>query len=63
MERCIFDRDIDCRHFIDDEYRCVIFMQKCEIIKSKYKTEIGINTFDEITSLIFKKTEKGGIDD
>lgn len=54
-EKCIFDSDINCKHFINNEYRCFIFKQKCQVIESKYKFEIGINTFGDVVSLTFKQ--------
>jgi len=54
MEKCIFDEDIDCKHFINDEYRCLISKQKCDVLESKYMAEVGVNTFGDVVSLIFK---------
>jgi len=54
MEKCIFDNNINCKHFTNNEYRCIIFKQKCDILESKYRTEIGISTFGDAISLTFK---------
>lgn len=55
MTQCIFDNNIDCKHFINEEHRCFIFSQRCDSLK--YKMEFGINQFGDIVSLIFKQQQ------
>lgn len=56
MKACIFNNTIGCGHFINGEYRCIIFKQKCDNLK--YRTEYGINQFGDLVSLIFKDIRK-----
>lgn len=51
--KCIFHSDIECGHFINDEYRCMIFGSKCENIR--YRMQYGTNQFGELVELIFRE--------
>ena len=54
-KRCIFNSTIDCDRFVDREYVCIIFREKCENFNysvSHVESESG-----RITSLAFKEAE------
>lgn len=56
MRKCIFDNSIDCRHYIDGEYRCCIFAQKCKDLK--YDMVSGTNQYGLISLTFREKEEK-----
>lgn len=54
-EKYIFDNSIDCKHYIDGEYRCCIFTCKCKEVgdsKSVYFKNISKNTLEKMENAI-----------
>lgn len=47
--KCLFT-DMECKHFINKEHRCIIFKQKCDLIP---KVMWGINQFNELVEMSF----------
>ena len=52
-KKCIFDSSVDCDRFVQGEYICVVFKERCE--NFKYKMSHIESESGNLISLTFQK--------